>query len=114
MTDTYMIYGTRVTLDPNTGLPQLPHRMFWRVARERTIRSPIRIEIRRKTWYGSREIEHAWSDTISESAILHEAAFCYTRWREECARRRVNKTRKRQLDDLIGDYPPKKLRYRND
>lgn len=110
MADTYMFYGTRVILDPNTGLPQLPPGMFWRVMRERIIDSPIRIELRRKTWYGSREVEHVWSGTISESVVLHQAASCYTQWREECAKRRVNKTHSRKLDDLIGDYPPKKLR----
>lgn len=109
MTDTYNIYGTSVTLDPDTGLPLLPHGMFWRVKRERVIDPPIRIELRAKTWYGSREIRHSWVDTIDEGAILHAAAFCYEQWREECATRRANRARSRQLDDLIGDYPPKKL-----
>lgn len=107
--DTYDIYGKTVTLDPNTGLPLLPGGFFWRIRKERMIDPPIKIELRRKKLLGSVLVQHAWGHRVSRRSIVHEAAFCYSRWVGECAQRRENQSRKRELNDLIGDYPPKSL-----
>lgn len=81
-----------VTIDPNTGLPELPKRHFWRVP------DLNELQIRKRFLFFSYEV---WvgvygSKLIDEADLLERAKVALGYWIQETS-------------PLIGDYPPKKL-----
>ena len=110
-----------------TGLPELPEGYWWRVSRDSgNYLDHISVEIvytaPKERWWTdkphptkttqktlAKQLDY-WHDfSISESPEDHIRALA------ECALARAEKiwlknSRKTELDDLLGDYPPKSLR----
>jgi len=85
--------------DANTGLPELPEGMFWRI--KPSIAEYAHVEIRKKVWFFS--VLKAYgvlrkSELTSRSEILTTAYYAM-----KCL---YNKT---DIAKVYGDYPPKKL-----
>lgn len=88
-----------MTIDDVTGLPELPEGYFWRIANRVSIY--IDVEIRKKTWIGSKMVTQKVT-TISDASARR------IRTLAELAHRDVfgDGASWRQI---LGDYPPKKL-----
>lgn len=109
MTERYIDPWGYFEMDDATGLPATPDGMFFRVCRGRVLRGYWYVELRRKTWYGSRVVESTpldWDaetkrDVMSRESIVYNAGYVMWKLRE----------RPEYTHDLslLGDYPPKTL-----
>lgn len=91
-----------MTIDPKTGLPELPEGHFWRVKMGSL--SINHLELRKKAWYGSRKLhDRALFYYDRNKNVLDPAGEI-----ERAATSIMNEF----IDpwtDYYGDYPPKKL-----
>lgn len=96
-----------MSIDTNTGLPELPEGHFWRVT---SGVDGMEVQWRKPTWYGSKVVGSTEIDVNSEGVsicynqaitpedVLYNAKYVYKQ------QERYQKNR-----NLLGDYPPKKL-----
>lgn len=91
---------TELTIDPASGLPKLPKGYFWRVkpCYSRFCDYAVDVELRKRTWIFSHRVDDIFSTVpgIPYSAAFLVESFYSTR------------SRYNGVDDVIGDYPPKK------
>lgn len=83
-------------LDPATGMPTLPEGQFWRVTPESCF-SYSEVQLREKTWYGSKKLKSTTTHLYKES-VLGNAAFILD-----------NLSTYKPDMSLLGDYPPLSL-----
>lgn len=88
-----------MNIDETTGLPEAPDCHFWRL---REIWGLVRVGLRRKTWYGSREV-----DAVIPLADRGMSRMEAVNWGANVILERVDS--KRWAKSMVGDYPPKKL-----
>jgi hypothetical protein len=90
-----------VTIDKNTGLPELPEGHFWRIVDRHETIYPVKLQLRRKTWYGSTVVATDISGSHPEYVLATaESLFSLVEARL---------SQKARVKALVGDYPPKKL-----
>jgi hypothetical protein len=94
-------------MDEATGLPAVPPGYFWRVFVERnmfTEHGILRVQLRKRAWYGSRLIQT--DSTLADTGLKEDTRYLA---------RLIMRTQKDQIqvgqliDEVSGDYPPKKL-----
>lgn len=99
-----------LTIDVNTGLPELPEGYFFRVAKRSTYSEYYYVTVYRKVkkkrfffWTYEKDVEQIFNNmihpTLNERNIRDAAYKCVQDWDNWKARD----------TSLLGDYPPKKL-----
>lgn len=90
-----------------SGLPEAPEGHFFRVKKWHSGLSSqytLIVQLRRKTWYGSRKI----GDSICEHTVISVRRAAESALAE--ALRKINRPKTLHLrDHFVGDYPPKTL-----
>ena len=101
-----------MNIDPNTGLPQLPEKLFWRVTYRRSMKW-YELQLRKKLTIGSRKLDW-WAmrpHKFNQAEILEWALFAMRR--TEVQDKIIRATGAKVSYDidqrLLGDYPPKAL-----
>lgn len=101
-----------MNIDPNTGLPQLPEQLFWRVTYSRTMRW-YELQLRKKLTIGSRKLGWwaMWPYEFKQSQILFWAKYAMgqTVVQDKIIRATGAKISYDIDQLLLGDYPPNKL-----
>lgn len=82
-------------IDKDTGLPELPEDLFWRV--KKSFGQSV-IQLRRKVWFFSVKVDEEFLVRVNRSYILEDADTIVRRYNNRSVR-----------ESLYGDYPPKKL-----
>lgn len=99
----------------STGLPELPKGQFWRVVRG--VQSYMYLELRRKHLIGSSIISEVEIQTYGFASGLKIRDYTQDELREQIRNAAEKMLRKRaeedilnsSLNELTGDYPPKRL-----
>ena len=102
MAEFYDYYGHLIKLDAETGMPEVPEGYFWRVKKDllRTVpKKPYEVHLRRVGRMFSHKVCYILSEPTKED-VLHSAA--HIMHHKFIPMQKVD-------DDLLGDYPPKKL-----
>ena len=87
-------------MDEATGLPALPEGHFWRVTRPS--RGVWDVQLRKRTWYGSRCVAAVGYDDRLTAGKVKELAGYVLKYKLE--KEPVHEMH------LVGDYPPKTLK----
>lgn len=95
-----------MTIDPNTGMPEVPEGYFWRVKKSLLTGDTFTdVELRVKWFFMSYVVAShpIYNSHVSAQSILEAAEYImlYSAWSE----RRRGETK----EHLYGDYPPNKL-----
>lgn len=98
-----------IITDPETGLPDLPSNMFWRVKETSVGYFEVRLIEKREVryfifWKKVKELpstHYGVGKVLDKETIRARAEFAYSDWRSW--------VRLQRAKDLLGDYPPKSL-----
>lgn len=99
---------SKVEIDPNTGLPKLPPKFFWRVKRVggAAYSNRVYVVIRRKLLFFSFEVHSVMAGgniyDKMETAVRNRAIDAYEEFFKTTER-------EQEIQKLLGNYPPKKL-----
>lgn len=95
-----------MTIDNETGLPELPEGYFWRVKETYKGSTYLRVEIRKRGLIGSRRIEwHPVEKSRASDFEIKRAAEYALVWKNQGGFDSSGDRWKK----FVGNYPPKKL-----
>ena len=97
-------------IDKRTGLPQLPKHYYWNVRLNVGGYSRYRIQIKHRVLGIPFEVDDARDTFTSESELVTSAKYALGNFRERYARKNKTRIMKKNPDNILGNYPPKKVK----